>query len=196
MALDKSKFQKPAAKSANGAAAAGGGRPKSRWAGMRSAKPRDPMPHVGIYRLRITEIEKRYGNAGNGNRESVVTAFAIVDLDEKGSEAHAAGDVVKMINLYTSAGMAEFQAFVNAAGGFESDDDYVAALGDDGGFVAGILGEGSGPAQATLVGRLVDVEVGRGKDDGKGDYYRRYAFAVVGEDEQDETPSIVTQLKA
>jgi hypothetical protein len=38
MALDKSKFQKPAAKSAK--VATNAGKPKSRWAGMRSAKPK------------------------------------------------------------------------------------------------------------------------------------------------------------
>jgi hypothetical protein len=168
MALDKSKFQKPAgAKPAN---ASGGA--KSRWAGMRSAKPKDPFPEPGIYRFRVDGIERGF-NPGK-NRESIKTHLAVVDLDEQGAQAHAEGDSLFMVNFLTSAGMSEFQAFVTAAAGFEDDDGFVAEHGDDGSFVDGVV-NGSG----ALDGKLVDCQVTRGKQAADGSYYPRYAWSPV-----------------
>jgi hypothetical protein len=191
MPLDKSKFQKPAAKAAS-ANVGGAGKAKSRWAGMRSSAPRDPFPHVGTYRFRVSEIEKGF-NPGK-QRESIKTRLVIVDADDKGQESHAIGDQVFMLNFMTTAGTQEFQAFVTAAAGFEDDDAFVAECGDDGAFVDALLGQGTYPA--TLLGRLVDCQVTRGKDDGTGDYYRKYSFAPVSEEEQDETPNVAAQKAA
>ena len=189
MALDKSKFQKkPAARP--GTVAPAGGAPKSRWAGMRSSKPKDPFPEPGTYRFRVDSIERGF-NPGK-NRESLKTHLSVVDQDDQGAESHNIGDTLIMVNFFTSAGMSEFQSFVNAAGGFEDDDAFVATCTDDGKFVDALTGTGTYPA--TLDGRLVDCQVTRGKQAADGTNYPRYAWSVVEEDEQDVTPNVAAQM--
>lgn len=157
---------------------------------MRSAMPRDPFPEPGTYRFRVAGVT--WGvNPGKNDRESVKTRFTIADLDEQGAASHSLGDSLVMVNFYTKPGMAEFQSFVVAAAGFESDEEFIAATDDDGTFVDALIA-GSG----ALDGRLVDVIVTKGLPAKDGNVYPRYQWAVVAEEEQDQTKNVAAQKAA
>lgn len=193
MALDKSKFQKPAAPIGKGPApAAAGGRARSRWAGMRSSTPKDPFPEPGLYRFRVTAIERGF-NPGK-QRESIKSHLQILDADERGAAAHEIGSSVIMVNFMTSAGMAEFQTFVTACAGCVDDEEYVQVTDDNGTFIDALLGQGS--YGASLDGRLVDCEVKRGKQAEDGTFYPRFSWSVVEDSETDQVPSVRAQLAA
>jgi hypothetical protein len=176
------KFAKPAA----------GARPpakkQSRYKGITAATPRDPMPHVGEYRLRVLEVAEGH-NPGTGS-DSYKVQFAIVAMNED-NDKHAIDDVVSMIQLVSGkaaqSGLSRTKAFVIAAAGFESEEDYD-AFDPDGAFIdatTGVQNEYSERGD-TLIGRLVDCQVTRGNTTKDGaDYYREYAWAAVDEQEQE-----------
>jgi hypothetical protein len=179
------------------AAGAGAARPpvkkKSRYAGIKAAAPKDPIPHVGLYRLRVIEKEQGH-NAGKGT-DSYKTKFEIVELhDEDAAKHHNVGDVVIVFQLISGkaavAGLPRVKSQVMAEAGYEDEDEYD-AFDPDGLFIDATTGATNEYSEAglTTIGRLVDCQVTRGNATPDGhDYYREYAWGVVPEEEQDTTP--------
>lgn len=167
-----------------------GGRaaPKSRWAGVQSAEPRLPMVGEGVYRLRVASCEQGF-NPGTGT-ESFKANLEVVDAAD--GSANAPGDNVMVIELLSGkamqSGMARTKAFIVAASGYDGDAEYD-AFSPDGGHIDAVLGIANSYASQTIVGRLVDCRVSRGKpvkaDAPNGDYYRIYEWAPVEEAKQE-----------
>lgn len=158
---------------------------KSRYAGI-VERNRDPMPDVGKYRLRIVSLEEAQ-NPGT-MKESVKVKVVAVEL--VGNEYQDRGGEMLCLFMRTTAGLAELKKCVRHAAGFEDVDQYD-AFDPDGFFIDACVGQANEYSNAglTVVGRIVDTEVRKGKDTGTGDWYRDYVWAVVGEDEQDQVPS-------
>lgn len=160
---------------------------KGRWEGIEIREKRPDMPHVGCYRFRVVALTEGF-NEGTGT-ESVKAQLEIVEIFDGGAQ-HEVGEHVTMIQLVSGkggpAGMARTKDFVITAAGFESCEEYD-EYDPKGKFIDACLGidnEFSADAEA-FVGRLVDSQVTRGRDTGKGeDYFREYEWAVVPEEEQ------------
>jgi hypothetical protein len=172
----------------------GGGKPaapvkkKSRYAGIKE-RDRDPMPDVGQYRFRIISAEEAT-NPGT-MKESVKVHVKPVEV--VGNEYHEGAQMLCLF-MRTTAGLAEFKRCMRFAAGFEDVDAYD-AFDPEGDFLDACVGVANEFSEAgvTVIGRLVDCTVTRGKDTGAGDWYRQYQWAVVPEDEQDQTPSCASE---
>lgn len=182
-APNMSKFnQKPKPATAAGA-------PKSRWGAGRPKDQREPIVHVGVYRMRVEAmLDQR--NPGTG-KESVKVQCSVIGLDETGALHHKADDTVAMLFMKTPAGIDELKRFCCAAAGYDDFDAYEAGCDPELSFP--LLDASLGlrtelPEGWTLIGRLFDVAVTRGKDREDGDYYRNFTFAAVADEEQDVTP--------
>jgi hypothetical protein len=114
------------------------------------------------------------------------------------------GEAAITLHMNTTAGIGEYQRQVMATAGYESAADY-SEFDAEGDFFETVIGEANAFAEAglTLDRRLVDVVVSRGKPcvdkagqpkidplTGEQDYYRRYAWTVVSDDEQDEAGKV------
>jgi hypothetical protein len=163
---------------------------KSRYAGITADVPRDPMPEVGEYILKVVECTEGV-NPGTGT-ESFKATFEVVDGT---NEAHAAGDQVVAVFLLTGkggpSGLPRVKSLVMAAAGYESEDEFN-AFDPDGEFIDACTGAVNAYSEAGLgiAGRYVFAEVKRGKDvvrDGvpTGDYYREFSWGVVADDSQE-----------
>lgn len=172
-------------------AAAPAGPPASRWAGIQSAQPRDPLPNAGAYRFRLAGMV--YGfNPGTQTESSKVT-LEVVGSD--GPEANKPGETVTVVNLLTGKaglqGMPRTKAIVMAFAGCESDAEYN-AFDPDGAFIDACHGrQNHRTAEAArMIGRLADSRVMRGNDvkdehgNQTGDYYRNCQWFVVPEAQQ------------
>jgi hypothetical protein len=168
---------------------AAAGAPKSRWGAGRPKDAKNEMPFEGAYRFRVVSLEdRRHPKSG---RESVITTLEIMGLDERAALHHKQGDFVIMLNFKTSAGIDELKRFCIAAAGYDDPDAY--GEGCDPEFEFALLDASLGlhtalPEGWTLVGRVVDALVERGKDTEDGGFFRRYTFAAVADEEQDVTP--------
>lgn len=174
------KFKRPAA--AGAGAAKGAARvKKSKYAGVSAAAPRDPMPEVGEYRFEILNVEAGF-NPGKG-QESFKISLRVAGLDDEAAKHHAEDDRLFVVFVTSGsgaqAGLSRVKAFVMAAAGYDDEAEYD-AFDPDGEFIDACEGG------EHLPGRFVDARVTRGKDDGKGGYYREYAWGVVGPDEGQE----------
>lgn len=184
------KFRKPQAAAPKKPAGA------SRWAGVEAGKSNDPMPHPGMYRFRVLEAVEGY-NPGTGSASQKIK-LEIVTIYEQASEIHTVGEVVSAIYMGTPAGMGETINMIMAAAGFDDFAAYKAYDNDGSGqATAAALGNANEFSEAgfTIVGRLFDCQVSRGKDvpprapeTVSTDFYRKYNSAPVAEDEQDQTP--------
>jgi hypothetical protein len=174
-------------------------KPKSKYSGVKSIQPRDPMPVAGKYRFQVLEIEEGYNKGNDTTSHKVKLAIAA-----GANERHAIGDVVTAAWVTSGKSatnnLRRVKAFTMAAGGFETDDEYD-VFDPDGLFIDATAGSENDYSALTLVGRYVDCNVTRGndvlsKDTGvpTGDYYREYAWSVVPEEEQDTTASVLTQM--
>lgn len=186
------KFKKPAAGSKPLP-----GKKKSRYAGIKAASPKDPIPHVGAYRLRVLEKEQGH-NPGKGT-DSYKTKFEIVDLDDVAEKSHSVGDTVIVFQLISgkaaTAGLPRVKSQIMAEAGFESEEGYD-VFDPEGLFIDASVGTVNEFSEAglTTIGRLVDVTVTRGNTMQDGtDYYREFAWAVVPEEEQDQVPMVLSQ---
>jgi hypothetical protein len=146
---------------------------KSKWAGVKSSQPKDPVLHAGTYRLEILDPEP--GRTGQWFKPH----FRIV-AQADGQVIHADGDeVLVLLNTTTDAGRESIKNFLVAGSGYEDDEQYAAADPDDSDLVAYVGG---------LRGRFVDVRVKRGKDfvnkNGEQDYYRECDWAPASAEEQ------------
>jgi hypothetical protein len=141
----------------------------SRWAGVKSSKPRDPVIHAGVYRLEIVNGEP--GRTG----EYFKVHFKIADQGE-GQSMHAVGDsVIVLFRTVDDAGQSRCKAFFVAASGCEDDEAYD-AHDPDGAKIDAFFDRGE---DSDLAGRLVDVNVRRGKEREDGDYYREFEWSPV-----------------
>lgn len=146
----------------------------SRWKGVQSSKPRDPIIHAGTYRLRVLSGEP--GRTG----EYFKVHFRI-EQQAEGQTMHADGDdTIVLFRTVDDAGISRCKGFFVAAAGYEDDASYD-AVDPDGALMDQFFdrGEDSG-----LSGRLVDVRVRRGKDKEDGDYYREFEWSPVADAEQ------------
>lgn len=160
---------------------------KSRYAEIKAAVPRDPMPPVGDYRFRIESCEEGK-NPGTG-RESF--KIHLVVEGSVGTDALEVGEKCVVVFITSgecaNSGLARVKAFVVAAAGYEDEDAFEETLGNDGQFIDAVVGEANewsenGPP---LDGRLVDCSVKRGKTIPESDdYYREYEWYPVGDEEQ------------
>ena len=177
---------------------------KSRYAGVKAAQPRPPMPHAfaGTYRFRIEGCEEGH-NPGKGTQSYKVTLAIVAMADREGNELanntfHNVGDTVNAIfMLTTAAGLSRVKAFVIAGSGF-SEEEAFDAFDPEGEFIDATVGAKNDFSEKglTIVGRLVDCVVTRGNATPEGDYYREYAWGVVPDAEQESVLSIENQLAA
>ena len=179
---------------------------RSKYSGISCADTRDPMLGLGEYRVRVTACAEGY-NPGK-RRDSYKTSLHVVSAED-GSETRA-GSSCTVVSFLTPAGLSELKRFAMHAAGFgptlaqrASGDNVRArliageeqydALDESCGHQGAILEASTGVANGapSLVGRLVDVVVARGKPvvnpqtgAETGDYYRVYTWGVVPEDVQ------------
>lgn len=172
-------FNKGAGSAAKPAAKAPA-KPRSRWAGIKAAQPRDPFPHAGVYRFRIVSNEEGF-NPGTNNASFKAHLEIVAQGD--GQTMHNVGDaVMALFMLSTTAGQSRAKAYVIAGAGFEDEESYD-AFDPDGEFIDAVLGHQNARSEdaAAFAGRLVDCVVSKGKETGEGDYYREYAWSPVAE---------------
>jgi len=147
---------------------------KSKWAGVKSSKPRDPVIHAGTYRLQIERGE--VGRTG----EWFKVHFTIA-AQADGQSMHADGDnVVLLFRTIDDAGQSRCKAFFVAAAGYDDDAGYDAA-DPDGAMIDAFFDRGEDSA---LIGRFVDVRVSKGREKDDGDYYRECVWSPVADAEQ------------
>lgn len=173
---------------------------RSRYAGISSNNGRDGMPEVGSYLFRVLSTAPGH-NPGKGT-DSYKIALEVVDCE---GSPHKPGDHKSVIFLTSGkagpSGLSRVKAFVVAATGCESDDAYNELDPEGYGIEAT---EGNANDYAALfesgnpvAGRLVECEVTRGNDDGKGSYYREYQWTPVSDEfEGQDVPSLAAAIAA
>lgn len=182
-------------------------KPASKYAGITGADTRDPMLGLGEYRVQVMgAVEGRNPKSG---RESYKVTLSVIAAAE-GSETPV-GATCAALHFVNPAGLSELKRLAVSAAGFgptlderrtpgfdvrgaslEGEAQYD-ALDESCGASGAILEATAGHAvpAPTLVGRRVDVVVGRGKDVPNpqtgaptGDYFRTYAWGSVPDSEQ------------
>jgi hypothetical protein len=166
------------------------------------------MAEIGTYRMRVIACAE--GHNPGKRRDSYKVTLHVEDAAE--GSTTTVGTVCTMVSLHTNAGLSELKRFAFHAAGFgptldqrQSDPTAAKRLAVEGeakyneleeasfGYQGAILEASAGHANGapSIVGRLVDVSVSRGKDvvnqqtgQPTGDYYRSYVWGVVPEDEQ------------
>ncbi len=159
---------------------------KSKYSGVKAAAGKDPMPQPGEYVFRVVKTFE------TSNPRTGDWFHATLEVVESNQPMNPAGTTVSFLQGVSgkslAAGGPRVKAFAMAAAGFTSEEDYD-QMDPDGQFLdacAGVEGrvypDGSPIVSNPLAGRLVLARVSRGKDDGKGDFYREYSWAPVEED--------------
>lgn len=157
-----------------------------RFGGIRAASGQTDIPRVGVYRFEVLAITE--GHNEQTEDDSFKISLRIVTIFD-GGEGHAENEAVivplKLTGKAGKFGRAEAKSFVMAAAGFEDEAEYD-EYDPDGDFIEACLGDDNAYSNRgdTLVGRLVDGEIKRGKDRADGDYWRRYTWGVVPDSEQ------------
>lgn len=196
-------FQRNAAPKQN----APGAKRSMKYGGVPSAGNRSPFPHQGDFRFRVKSA--RGGNNGDYdfvNVELEVISYephATAERAKDGGPMHKPGDIVGFHQFYSGncekTGVPRLKLFTRAAAGFDNDADFEACLEEharefvvesdpvDWSLVLEAIGEFRELTEKgiTVIGRLVDATVGRGKDMPDGsDWYRNYSWRPVPDDEQ------------
>ncbi len=174
--------------------AAGG----SRWAGIQSAQPRDPMLGVGDYVVRV--LSNAIG-VNPATREESFKGHIEVVWAADGSHSQV-GERAAVINKLTGKsaqfGMERSKGYIVAAAGYATDAEYD-AFDPQGHFIDSVLGASNeySAAGLTITGRLVRVRVSRGNDvidktsgQPTGDFYREYSWTVVEDADQDAVKKV------
>jgi hypothetical protein len=187
----------------SGAAGAAGAKPKpavkpkpkpKTFGPPTDAVPRDPMlaARPEPYRVRHLGAEELI------HPEFKTKSWRISIENTETGEAHIT------LHMNTTAGIAEYQRQVMATAGYGTAAEY-SEFDPEGDFFETVIGEANAFAESGLMidRRLVDVVVSRGKPcvdkagqpkidplTGEQDYYRRYAWAVVPDEEQDEAAKV------
>lgn len=161
-------------KAASAAAKAGGAAKKSRWGGVPSAQPKEPIISASKnpQRVRFLSSEITF-NDGSGH-ESHKTLCEIVR-----SDVHAPGDVVLVgpfiINGKSKrVGEGRVKAMVVAAMGCDTDADFDALYPEGEPIDAALNGE---EGEGSYLGNEAEVIVSRGGATASGDYFREYEWA-------------------
>jgi hypothetical protein len=191
----------PASAAASAPAASAPASPgRSKYAGIQCGDARDPMLECGTYRLRLISAAEG-ANPKTGRASYKITAKVESASEDAGTPA---GSVCVIVHLSTPIGMSELKSTMVYAAGCgptlaqraSSDVRALAQAGEaaydqaDADVYPGSIIEataGAANGAPSMIGRLVDVVVTRGKDtaDGSG-WYRSYRWGVVPEDEQTE----------
>lgn len=157
-----------------------GGPAKSRWAGIKSHKPRDPLLTRGEYRVRFLGAEVTF-NKKTGN-ETFQTTVEVVDTGD-GSTV-ASGTVCKLLMIIngksSDIGQGRVKAMHVAGAGYGSEDEYD-AIDPDGSLIDATL-NGAG-----LVGRLADVRVADVPGEG-GRTFQEYEWFPFTEGQEQLVP--------
>lgn len=181
---------------------------RSKYAGISSADTRDPMADIGTYRAKVASCTEGY-NPGK-RRESYKVTLQILEASPDARTLK--GSTCTMVCMYTNAGLAELKRFAVHSAGFGPTLDERGALdsaalkkslldaeaqynaldvsfGGEGLIIEASAGHANGAP--SLVGRIVDVVVSRGKEvinaqtqQATGDFYRQYTWGVVPDAEQ------------
>lgn len=170
---------------------------RSRWAGVQCAKDRDPKFNPGHYVVRVLSNEITI-KPDHTRAETFHGKCEIVWAAE-GSEDHVGDQRVFWQPLSTSYAFERVKSYVVAAAGY--DEPSYDAFDPEGGFldsVCGTVNPASQPyidAGMTVVGRLVEVRVTRGREmldpqtqQPTGDHWREHKWSPTPEEQQDTTP--------
>jgi hypothetical protein len=136
------------------------------------------MLEVGIYRVRVVSCEKLIHPVKHS--ESFKALVEVLAAAE-GAGSMVGGTYAVLAMLSTIPGQKDMGRFIIAAAGYDAEG--FSAEHGDGLFIDAVLGDLPGEGNP-IEGRVVDVEVRRGKDTGDGDWYRNYQWEPVAEDEQ------------
>lgn len=163
---------------------------ESRWAGV---EPRDASEHpdaleVGFYRCRCISNEERYSEKSSADywHAGVEVVFA----DDKNNCGTEVGTECNMIFATSGKGgrfgMQDIKAYVVALAGYGDFEAY-AKYDSDGEMIDALIGHDNSFSEAaeSMIGRLIDIEVKRGRDDDKGSFFRNYVFYAVEDSDQD-----------
>lgn len=176
-------FKPKAAGSAKkGASAPAKAKPKSRYAGTQFGDDRNPMPGEGEYIFRFVSAEEAQNP---GTMKESVKVFVLDPSTET---------TYLCLFMRTPIGMGELLRLYAAAGGIDKED--YDSFDPDREFMAAVAGASNEYSALTLVGRLVHVVVTRGKSTPEGDWYRKYQWTIIPDEQQDETMSVQSQLEA
>jgi hypothetical protein len=183
----KNKFNKPA-DAAKGKAKTPPAKKKksSRFAGEDPAD-RPPMLEEGDSRVRLVAIEEGH-NPGTGN-DSFKVRFQPVDFD--GSPHSSADGEHSAVYMDTGRGRKEFKEAIRAFAGYDDEAEYD-AFDPESEFFEAVLGQDNDfTAEAEqMIGRVADVRVTKGGATRDGlDWYRRYQWAAVADDDDDQNVS-------
>jgi hypothetical protein len=168
---------------------------KARYGGIQAEQERDPFIGLGTYRVRVLELIER--EAINDKQTVALTVEIMAAAEGSVDPESSDGGVVKRFIAFrvmgsgSDAGRKRMKSFMVAAHGCENAAEFDAS-DPDGFLVDAFLGYECKeyPDGATLVGRIVDVDVTEGnpiKHDGvpTGERYTNYTWHAVPEEEQD-----------
>lgn len=170
-----------------------------------SFKPREEGPPMleamrdgapAYYRVRFESAEECTAQKPGG-QNTIKSYVEVVGTPPECDEGPTpAGSRVLVLHMQSQYGRADFNEQCVAFAGYDASTEEGVAefleFDPDGQFFAACVGDANDYAEqaAGMVGRLADVMVKRGKDDGKGGYYRQYKWAVVEDGDQDLGPKI------
>jgi hypothetical protein len=157
-----------------GAAAKAGGKPKSRWVGIPSAQPKEPIISASDkpQRVRFLSCEITY-NDGSGHESFKMLAEVVR------SDVHKPGDVVLIGPFIVNGkskrvGEGRVKALAVAGMGLETDEQFDALYPEGEPIDAALAGD---ETDASFLGNEAEVIVSRGAATASGDYYREYEWA-------------------
>lgn len=156
---------------------------QSKYAGIKAAATRDPMPPEGKYIFAIDSLTESR-NRKNGNESVKVAVRAAWSSDER-----LVGNSYTLVFLTNGTagemGLGRLKAMIIAGAGFHDEESYD-AFDPYGEFIAACTGEVNERANdENLVtgGRLIYCDVARGNPTKDGrDYYREYAWSPVDQE--------------
>ena len=181
---------------------------RSKYGGITASDTRDPMLGLGSYRVVIAACAEGY-NPGK-RRETYKVTVVVRDASE-GADTPI-GTSCTVVHFMTPAGLGELKRLAMAAAGYgptladralgkinlkeamKDAEEKFDSVDESFGYQGAILEASAGKANGapTLVGRVVDVTVTRGKDVPNpqtgaptGDFFRLYVWGTVPDDEQD-----------
>jgi len=171
---------------------------RSRYGGIQCGEARDPMLDLGTYRVRIVSCTE--GSNPKTGRASVKLGVCVVAASpDAGTPVDA---VCTVVHLATPIGLGELKTMLVHAAGCgptlaqraagdiraiakegEARYDAVDASTYPGSIIEATAGTANGAP--SMIGRLVDVVVTRGRDTkSEGDWYRNFRWGAVPEAEQ------------
>jgi hypothetical protein len=150
----------------------------SRYAGVKAAKPRDPLLDPGDWILRITSAEVTRESGAAWFRAT----FEVVATDYEGATEGEARAYIQAIDGKSErVGLPKVKAFLIAASG-HADEDAYDEWDPDAELLEAVLDgvqNSKSDDAAALLGADVACTCRRGKERDDGDFYREHAWAAV-----------------